>query len=229
VIAGAEKIAANCARRSPDFAPLSSSSCVPGATTLFRHLSFVGFFKILSTIMQFAFALLAAFVSAAVAAPTNKRQASCQLDRISALTVVAAADPNGKTRWDVFASSSELVQEGDLGWFVKDEPDQNEIFTAKPGPQSDLFTFQTNGVAIGVSGSELHPNGTAATFKVSCGRCNDFATSNDLAADGCTFELTDGTDGVGQCMTFEAANSVVQLQGCQSGSLGQTFEIFSAS
>ncbi|KAJ6457489.1 hypothetical protein C8R47DRAFT_1164133 [Mycena vitilis] len=177
--------------------------------------------------MQLTFALLTAFVSVAVTAPTHKRQKSCQIDNLRALTVSASADSAGTTRWDVFGESKGLVQQGDLGWFVTDEPAVNEIFTAAVGSQSNLFTFEASGVAIGVCGSELHPTGAASTFKVDCGRCNDFATGDDLAADGCTFELTDGDNGVGQCMTFEAADSVVQLQECQSGSPGQSFGIFS--
>ncbi|KAJ6561065.1 hypothetical protein DFH09DRAFT_1316188 [Mycena vulgaris] len=178
--------------------------------------------------MQFTLAFLAAFVSAAAAAPATKRQNSCPLQNLGGLSVTASADPNGKTRWDVFTISSELIQQGDLAWFVNDQPNGNEVFTAAVGSQPNLFTFQRQGAQpIGVSGSTLLASNAASTFKVSCSGCNAFASGNDLAADGCTFELTDGTNGNGQCITFAAANSVVQLDDCVAGSPAQTFGIFS--
>jgi hypothetical protein len=85
--------------------------------------------------MQFTFAILAAFVSATVTAPTTKRQNSCPLQSASSfrcmatgqytqpsfysldlggLSVTASADSSGKTRWDVFTISSGLIQHGDL-------------------------------------------------------------------------------------------------------------------
>ncbi|KAJ7885978.1 hypothetical protein B0H13DRAFT_2342998 [Mycena leptocephala] len=178
--------------------------------------------------MQFTFAILAAFVSAAVAAPATKRQNSCPLQNLSGLTVTASADSSGKVRWDVFTESSGLIQEGDLAWFNNGQPNGNEVFTATAGSQPNLFTFQRRDAQlIGVSGSQLLASDTAATFKVSCSGCNAFASGNDLAANGCTMELTDGTNGIGQCITFEAANSVVQTQPCESGNPGQSFGIFS--
>lgn len=87
--------------------------------------------------MQFTFAILAAFVSATVAAPTTKRQNSCPLQSalsfrcmatgqytqpsfysldLGGLSVTASADSSGKTRWDVFTVSSGLIQQGDLAW-----------------------------------------------------------------------------------------------------------------
>ncbi|KAJ6581004.1 hypothetical protein B0H19DRAFT_1113242 [Mycena capillaripes] len=180
--------------------------------------------------MQFTFAILAAFVSTAVAAPAIKRQNSCPLQNLGGLSVTASADPKGKTRWDVFTISSGLIQQGDLAWFVNGQPNGNEVFTATVGSQPNLFTFALKGAQpIGVSGTTLLASNTPSTFKVSCGACDAFASGNDLAANGCTFELTDGSNGVGQCITFEAANSVVQLQQCQSGSPGQNFGIFSVA
>ncbi|KAJ7708809.1 hypothetical protein B0H17DRAFT_1030920 [Mycena rosella] len=148
--------------------------------------------------MQLTLALLAVFVAAAAAAPT-KRQNTCPLQNLGGLTVVASADPNGKTRWDVFTISSELIQQGDVAWFSNNQPNGNEVFTAQVGSQPDLFTFQRKGAqSIGTSGttagSKLLAATTASTFKVTCsGGCNAFATGNDLAANGCTMELTDGT------------------------------------
>ncbi|KAJ7205710.1 hypothetical protein GGX14DRAFT_397405 [Mycena pura] len=183
--------------------------------------------------MQLTFAVLTAFISAAVAAPAIKRQNVCSLQDLTGLTVTASADQTGKTRWDIFGSANVLVQQGELGWFVKDQPSDNEVFTATVGSQPNLFTFQSkDGQPIGISGSSLFASKTAATFKVDCNSgCDSFASSagtGTLAADGCTFELTDGTNGVGQCITFEAANSAVQVQDCQSGNPGQTFGLFSA-
>ncbi|KAJ7132327.1 hypothetical protein C8R44DRAFT_731018 [Mycena epipterygia] len=178
--------------------------------------------------MQFTFAILAAFVSAAVAAPAAKRQNSCPLQNLGGLSITASADTSGKTRWDVFTISSELIQQGDVAWFNNDQPNGNEVFTATVGSQPNLFTFQRKGAQpIGVSGSTLLASDSASTFKVSCSGCNSFASGNDLAGDGCTIELTDGTNGVGQCVTFAAANSVVQLQQCDAGSPAQTVGIFS--
>ncbi|KAJ7065339.1 hypothetical protein C8F01DRAFT_1125291 [Mycena amicta] len=185
--------------------------------------------------MQFTgtFVLLASFVSAVTAAPSaSKRQSVCPLQNLSDLSVVASADSSGKTRWDVFTVSSQLIQQGDLAWFENNQPNGNEVFTAAVGAQPNLFTFQQRGgKVIGVSGSELLASDTAATFKVECSGCNSFASGNDLAANGCTFEMTDptGSNGIGECITFEAANSVVQLEQCQPGSLGQTFAIFSVA
>ncbi|KAF8166650.1 hypothetical protein K438DRAFT_1984191 [Mycena galopus ATCC 62051] len=180
--------------------------------------------------MQFTFAILAAFVSAAVTAPATKRQSACPLQNLSGFTVTASADSSGKTRWDLFTTSSGLIQQGDLAWFARDQPNGNEVFTAAVGSQPNLFTFQRQGgESIGVSGSDLLASQTPATFKVSCGGgCDSFASGNQLAGDGCTIELTDSTSGVGQCITFEAANSVVQLQSCESGNPGQSFGIFGA-
>ncbi|KAJ7460828.1 hypothetical protein FB451DRAFT_1270438 [Mycena latifolia] len=178
--------------------------------------------------MQFTFALLAAFVAAAVAAPASKRQNTCPLQNLSGLSITASADPNGKTRWDVFTISSELIQQGDVAWFVNDQPNGNEVFTATVGSQPNLFTFQRRGAqSIGTDGPTLLASDTAATFKVSCGGCNSFASGNDLVGDGCTIELTDGTNGIGQCVTFAAANSVVQLSQCEAGSPAQNIGIFS--
>ncbi|KAJ7105121.1 hypothetical protein C8R43DRAFT_1046936 [Mycena crocata] len=175
------------------------------------------------------FAILVAFVSAAAAAPTaNKRQNSCPLQNLSGLSVTASADPDGKTRWDVFTIASELIQQGDLAWFDNDQPNGNEVFTATVGSQPNLFTFQRKDAQqIGVSGSKLLASTEPATFKVSCSGCNSFASGNDLAANGCTIELTDGTNGVGQCVTFAAANSVVQLSQCNGGP-AQSVGIFGA-
>ncbi|KAJ7173710.1 hypothetical protein C8R46DRAFT_1083737 [Mycena filopes] len=184
--------------------------------------------------MQFTFAILAAFVSAAVAAPASqKRQNACPLQNLSGLSVTASADPNGKTRWDVFTVSSELIEQGDLAWFVNDQPNGNEVFTATAGSQPGFFAFQRQGAQeIGASGtgagSKLLAASSPATFKVTCSGCNAFASGNDLAANGCTMELTDGTNGLGQCITFAAANSVVQVEACD-GSAGQNFGIFSVA
>ncbi|KAJ7780201.1 hypothetical protein DFH07DRAFT_794147 [Mycena maculata] len=181
--------------------------------------------------MQFAFALLSVFVSTVVAAPALRRQNICPLQNFSGLTITASADPSGKTRWDVFTINSELIQEGDVAWFSDDQPNGNEIFTAAVGSQPDLFTFQRQGAQlISVSGSTLLASGPPATFQVACsGGCNSFASGNDLVGDGCTIELTDGTNGLGQCVTFAAANSVVQLETCQPGSPAQQIGIFSVA
>ncbi|KAJ7486414.1 hypothetical protein B0H11DRAFT_1996744 [Mycena galericulata] len=179
--------------------------------------------------MQFTFAILAAFVSAAVAAPALKRQNTCPLQNLSGLTITASADPNGKTRWDMFTISEELIQQGDIAWFADDQPNGNEVFTAATAGSPNLFNFQRqNAQPVGVSGSTLLASDTAATFLVSCGECDAFASGNSLAASGCTIELTDGENGVGQCVTFAAANSVVQLQDCTPGSLSQQIGIFAA-
>ncbi|KAJ7035577.1 hypothetical protein C8F04DRAFT_1097735 [Mycena alexandri] len=187
--------------------------------------------------MKFTFPLLAAFVSAAVAAPAaHKRQTTCPLQTLGGLSVTANADPNGKTRWDVFAdpSPSGLVQVGDLGWFVTNNPNGNEVFTATVGSQPDLFTFQhRNAQEIGVSGtgpgSTLLASGSPATFQVTCSQCNAFATGNDLAAAGCTMQLVDDSgNGLGQCVSFAAAESAVAMDPCD-GSAGQVFRIFSSN
>ncbi|KAJ7035573.1 hypothetical protein C8F04DRAFT_1097724 [Mycena alexandri] len=184
--------------------------------------------------MKFTFALLAAIVSAAVAAPaTHKRQNTCPLQNLSGLTVTASADPSGKTRWDVFTTSSELIQTGDLAWFVNNQPNGNEVFTATVGSQPDLFTFQRKDAQeIGASGtgagSKLLAASSPATFQVTCSQCDAFASGNDLAANGCTMQLVDDSgNGLGQCIAFAAANSVVQVEACD-GSAGQSFGIFSA-
>ncbi|KAJ7655964.1 hypothetical protein B0H17DRAFT_1213885 [Mycena rosella] len=180
--------------------------------------------------MQFTWAFLAALISVAAAAPT-KRQSDCPLQNLSGLTIVTSADSGAHTRWDVFVDANELVQPGDLGWFFRKSPSANEAFVAQVGSQSNLFTFsrKDTGAPIGVSGSQLVASSTsAATFKVTCSAgCDAFAGDNDLAADGCTFELTDGTNGVGQCASFAATNSAVALTPCD-GSLGQSSKIFGA-
>ncbi|KAJ7777425.1 hypothetical protein B0H16DRAFT_1301527 [Mycena metata] len=177
--------------------------------------------------MKFTFALLAAFVSAAVAAPaTHKRQNTCPLQNLSGLTVSASADPSGKTRWDLFTTSSELIQTGDLAWFPNDQPNGNEVFTATVGSQPDLFTFQRK------AAQEIGASGTGAGSKLlaasSPATCDAFASGSELAANGCTMQLVDDSgNGLGQCITFVAAHSVVQVEACD-GSAGQSFGIFSA-
>ncbi|KAJ6606877.1 hypothetical protein B0H10DRAFT_1956778 [Mycena sp. CBHHK59/15] len=178
--------------------------------------------------MQLSLAILAVFVSAAAAAPTVKRQNFCPLQNLGSLSVTASADPNGKTRWDVFTVSSELIQVGDVAWFENNQPNGNEVFTATAGSAPGLFTFQRQGAQqIGVVGSSLAASNTPTTFLVSCSGCDAFASGNDLAANGCSMEETDGTNGTGQCVTFAAANSVVSLQACSPGSPAQNFGIFS--
>ncbi|KAJ7035576.1 hypothetical protein C8F04DRAFT_1258784 [Mycena alexandri] len=184
--------------------------------------------------MKFTFAILAAVVSAAVAAPTtHKRQATCPLQNLSGLTVTASADPSGKTRWDVLTADSGIIQAGDVAWFSRNQPNGNEVFTAAVGSQPDLFTFQRRDAQeIGASGtgagSKLLASASPATFQVTCSQCDAFATGNDLAASGCTMQLVDDSgNGLGQCIAFAAANSAVQMDPCD-GSAGQTFGIFSA-
>ncbi|KAK7050275.1 hypothetical protein R3P38DRAFT_2763336 [Favolaschia claudopus] len=179
--------------------------------------------------MFFSFALLATVTLVASAAPTFKRQDACPLQNLQGLTVTASADSKLKTRWDLFTTSSGLIEQGDLAWLSHFQPNDNEIFTAAVGSQPDLFTFQRRDAqSIGVSGSKLLASATPAVFRVSCGSCDDFATDDQLAAYGCTFELTDGLNGTGECITFEANRSVVQLQDCESGNAGQQMTIFSA-
>ncbi|KAK7059871.1 hypothetical protein R3P38DRAFT_3384499 [Favolaschia claudopus] len=179
--------------------------------------------------MLVSFALLATLATAASAAPASKRQNTCALQNLGGLSVTASADSSGKTRWDVFTISSGLIQQGDLAWFTDGQPNGNEVFTAAVGSQPNLFTFhRRNAQAIGVSGSKLLASDTPAVFKVSCGSCDDFASGNQLAANECTFELTDGSNGIGECITFEASGSVVQLQDCEAGNAGQQMGIFSA-
>ncbi|KAF7289422.1 hypothetical protein HMN09_01335800 [Mycena chlorophos] len=193
------------------FTPTQFSFLLPAARIPFSFFSTSPFSYFYNpSIMQII--VLAALASLAAAAPSkwSKRQQDCPLQDLSGLSVVASADPTGKTRWDVFTVSSGLIQQGDVAWFVNDQPNGNEL--------------------IGVSGSELLASDTAAEFQVVCGGgCNAFASGNDLAGNGCTFQLTDGSgNGTGQCMTFEAANSVAQLQDCEDGNAGQSFGIFSA-
>ncbi|KAJ7825424.1 hypothetical protein B0H14DRAFT_3468609 [Mycena olivaceomarginata] len=164
--------------------------------------------------MQFTFAILAAFVSAAVAAPATKRQNSCPLQSAPwrafrhRFCRFQRQDALG-----LFTVSSGLIQQGDLAWFNNDQPNGNEVFTAAVGSQPNLFTFQRKGAQpIGVDGTTLLASNSAATFKVSCGACNAFASGNDLAADGCTFDLP----------------MAPTLQQCEAGNPGQNFGIFSA-
>ncbi|KAJ6606872.1 hypothetical protein B0H10DRAFT_2439922 [Mycena sp. CBHHK59/15] len=109
--------------------------------------------------MQLSLAILAVFVSAAAAAPIVKRQNFCPLQYLGGLSVTASAD--GKTRWDVFTVSSELIQVGDVAWFENDQPNRNEVFTATAGSAPGLFTFQSQGAQqIGVVGSSLAASNT---------------------------------------------------------------------
>ncbi|KAK7059879.1 hypothetical protein R3P38DRAFT_2598125 [Favolaschia claudopus] len=178
---------------------------------------------------------LAALVVAASGAPTTslRRQNVCPLQVLPSIAVLPTADSSA--RWNVFGNPKGIVQAGELGWFVtKNGPGNNEKFIAKVGAAANLFSFQAFGGSqqVGISGSKLlaSANVGAATFKVDCGGgCNTFATGNTRAADGCTFELTDGTNGVGQCISFEGENTGVQLQSCEAGNSGQTFTIFSTN
>ncbi|KAF7346926.1 hypothetical protein MVEN_01445000 [Mycena venus] len=180
--------------------------------------------------MHVTFAIFAAVLSVASAAPaTMKRQNNCPLQNFAGITITAPG--SGKVRWDVSTDSNGLVQPGDLQWFNRDQPNDSETFVASVGSQPNLFTFELRGAQpIGLSGTELLASNSPATLKVTCnGGCNDFASGNDLVGDVCTFEQTDGTNGLGQCITFEAENTVVQLQPCQAGNPGQNFGIFSVA
>ncbi|KAJ7813160.1 hypothetical protein B0H14DRAFT_3879389 [Mycena olivaceomarginata] len=165
--------------------------------------------------MQFTFAILAAFVSAAVAAPATKRQNSCPLQNLGGLSVTASADSSGKTRWDVFTVSSGLIQQGDLAWFNNDQPNGNEVFTAAVGSQPNLFTFQRKGAQpIGVDGTTLLASDSAATFKVSCGGCNAFASGNDLCCRRVHFRVYRWHQ---RCRPMHHLRGC-QLRGCSSSS-----------
>ncbi|KAK7059947.1 hypothetical protein R3P38DRAFT_975096 [Favolaschia claudopus] len=186
--------------------------------------------------MKFTFALLAAFIASAVGAPAGfKRQDTCPLQNFSGLTVTASADGKGKTRWNVFVAPRGLVQSGDLGWFVSGQPGKNEKFNAVQvqGSQPNLFTFKANGGSqnVAVVGSKLLASAAAtpATFQVRCFGCNSFAKGNDLVANGCAIELTDGTNGTGQCVSFEGQFTGVQLQQCDGNNSGQFFGLFNVA
>jgi hypothetical protein len=58
-------------------------------------------------------------------------------------------------------------------------------------------------------------------FKVTCDKCNDLASRNDEAASGCVFEATDGTNGLGQCMTFTGAPATAVTTACNQGDASQ--------
>ncbi|KAJ7495140.1 hypothetical protein FB451DRAFT_1387204 [Mycena latifolia] len=181
--------------------------------------------------MQFKFAILAAFVSAAVAT-------TCQLQNLGALTVVAASQSGGQTRWDRFTVDSGAVHKGDIGWFVNNQPNGNEIFTAETfGRRTDLFIFRLSSThnEIGVSGTGAgsrlleSPSGNSiGIFKVDCGTCFPSPMGNDLAADNCKFELTDGLNDLNQCVVF-SSDAVVELQPCNDSNPAQNLAIFSVA
>ncbi|KAJ7138599.1 hypothetical protein C8R46DRAFT_1321606 [Mycena filopes] len=181
--------------------------------------------------MMFTFTLLAAFVSAAVAAPAmHKRQSVCPLQNFNSVTIVTAGESSLHTRWDIFTVNEGLITVGDVAWIGRGSPNGNEAFKATVGSSPNLFQFnRVGGQSVGVSGtdtgSKLLAAPNAATFKVTCSSCDTLAGSNGLAANGCTMELTDGTNGLGQCVNFEAAVSVAKVEPCD-GSLGQNMAVF---
>jgi len=178
--------------------------------------------------MKYSLAILAAAISTVTAYPTfSKRQNGCPLDQFGKITVIAAADPSSTTRWDIFANPGGGIVSGDIGFFNRAGPDANELFTAAAGSASNLFTFQgENNQNVGLSGSTLAVSETATTFKVTCSECNDVPAGNALAASGCTFETTDGTTGLGQCMTYTGNPANAIMTTCDTSSVDQQFIIF---
>ncbi|KAJ7079213.1 hypothetical protein C8R43DRAFT_1177740 [Mycena crocata] len=174
--------------------------------------------------MQFKFAVLDAFVSTAMAA-------TCHLQNLSGLSVVAAVVSGGKTRWDLFTVDSGAVHTNDVAWFSNDQPNGNEVFTAAVGSVDNLFKFhRKNAQSIGVSGntagSRLLASDDIATFNVACSDCNDLASGNDLAGENCRIELTDGTNPLDLCVVF-SGNAVVELQPCDDNNQNQNIAFFS--
>ncbi|KAJ7673615.1 hypothetical protein B0H17DRAFT_1183186 [Mycena rosella] len=179
--------------------------------------------------MQFTWAFLVALVSVAAAAPT-KRQSDCPLQNLSGLTIVTSADSGAHTRWDVFGTPtnwfSQAILAGSLGRARAERgvrgPTRLPIESVHVLAQGYRGADRRLWFAAGL---QQHLGGD---FQGYCSAgCNAFAGDNDLAADGCTFELTDGTNGVGQCASFAATNSAVALTPCD-GSLGQSSKIFGA-
>ncbi|KAJ7813162.1 hypothetical protein B0H14DRAFT_2605278 [Mycena olivaceomarginata] len=164
-------------------------------------------------------------------APSRYTQPSFYSLDLGGLSVTASADSSGKTRWDLFTVSSGLIQQGDLAWFNNDQPNGNEVFTAAVGSQPNLFTFQRKGAQpIGVDGTTLLASNSAATVSTSStyvppsthpadtvylvqGLLRWPATHSPAVTTslptGALSKFTDGTNGVGQCITFEAC----QLRG----------------
>ncbi|KAJ7121613.1 hypothetical protein C8R44DRAFT_877001 [Mycena epipterygia] len=177
--------------------------------------------------MQFKFAILAALVSAAAAVEV------CPLDQLAGLTVVAEDQSGLQTRWDVFTVQSGAVQVGDVGWFVNNQPNGNEIFKAQAAGPAGHFTFtRRNAQDIGVSGSgsgsKLLASTSTATFNVVCGSCFP-ATGNGIAGENCGIQLVNGDGSLSNlCVNFQS-DAVARLLTCDDNNPNQNMFIFSTN
>lgn len=184
-----------------------------------------------STVAASAVFSLAPF---AYAAPHMKRAPVCDLSVLSGLTLTAAGDPDSRIRWNVFQVPRAGIEHGTLAWFFESDPDDFSKFQAissTNGP--NIFTFQNNAVNQQVLATDSGFQGSSSggtEFIVTCNdECNTGVPDHELAAAGCTMEITDGSGkGTGKCVSWPTGSTVpVEIADCD-GSTSQQMGIFVA-
>ncbi|KAF7322136.1 hypothetical protein MKEN_00737600 [Mycena kentingensis (nom. inval.)] len=192
--------------------------------------------------------LIATLATAIHAAPasldyTLKRDdpATCSIDvrdLYDGLTIVAAANDTLNIRWDMFGTSAENIEVGDIVWFDTKHPNEHEVFTAVLGGNTGYADGVVNFLlqdyanqAVGISGPDHKlSNDTAAMFKVLCQECHSSADLGQLVGKSCTFEEVDPTlNGNGQCVVFNGVNTVAKMEQCESGKKEQQFNMYAAA
>ncbi|KAJ7289223.1 hypothetical protein C8J57DRAFT_1627790 [Mycena rebaudengoi] len=169
--------------------------------------------------MQFKFAILAAFVSAAVAE-------ICNLP--GTFTIVTNAQSPLTTRWDVFTKQSGAVQVGGVGWFNNNQPNANEKFTSFAAGSPGRVTFaRSGGQNIGVSGNILLASTGAAVFDVVCGSCFGTSGAGQVVGENCSIQLVNNNIPTGLCVNYQS-DSVARVLRCDDNNTNQNIFIFSA-
>jgi len=177
--------------------------------------------------------ILALLLPTVLGAPTHKRAEVCNLSLLPGVSVIAAGDSSGTTRWDLFTESGFDIQDGQLAWFQEYQPDQPATFSVIPttdGPTIFTFQRQPDGQQVVINGNEFQAASSGGTeFIISCTQqCNTQATDRELAAAGCTMEISSNGTGTSQCVAWDGgAQTLVTTAPCD-GSTSQQVLFFTA-
>ncbi|EPQ58079.1 hypothetical protein GLOTRDRAFT_136862 [Gloeophyllum trabeum ATCC 11539] len=183
-----------------------------------------------STVAASAVVALAPFASAA---PHMKRAPICDLSDLSGLTLTATGDSSGKVRWNIFQEPNFGIQSGTVAFLFQSQPDGPSKFRAigsTNGP--DIFTFQStfnNQQVLATDNGFEGSDSSGTEFLVTCSQCNTDVVDNQLAANGCKMEITDGNgNGTGKCASWPTGSNVpVEIADCDD-TVNQQMGVFAA-